>query len=89
MQISLIQDPRADRLRQNEASKLASLQSILCADTEDVATDNYPVGTYIVTQGTLCRVTVPIARGEEIKVGQNVAATSVTAELLAIQENGE
>jgi len=53
---------------------------------DEVATTNHPVGTYLVVGGTLCKVTVPIATGEVIRIGTNVAATTVAAEMLAIAQ---
>lgn len=72
--------PMLQRIREIVASSTAPV-----APTEsDVATDNYPVGTYIMHDGKLCKVIVPIARGEAIVIGTNVTATTVTAEILAI-----
>ena len=49
------------------------------------ATANHAVGTYLVLGGTFCKVTSAIATGEAVAIGTNVAATTVAAELLAIQ----
>lgn len=48
------------------------------------ASANYAVGSYIVHQGTLYKVTSAIASGESIVPGTNVTATTVMAELAAI-----
>ena len=52
---------------------------------QPIATANHAVGTYLVLDGTFCKVTTAIAIGETVAIGTNVAATTVAAELLAIQ----
>lgn len=52
---------------------------------QETATANHAAGTYLVLGGTLCKVTQAIAIGETVAIGTNVAATTVAAELLAIQ----
>lgn len=52
---------------------------------QETATANHAAGTYLVLGGTLCKVTRAIAIGETVAIGTNVAATTVAAELLAIQ----
>lgn len=52
---------------------------------QPIATANHAVGTYLVLGGTFCKVTTAIAIGETVAIGTNVAATTVAAELLAIQ----
>ncbi len=64
----------------------ASSTTPMAPAERDVAVDNHAVGTYLVHDGTLCKVTSPIARGETIAIGTNVAVTTVAAELLAMQE---
>ena len=55
------------------------------APTEgDTAANNYAVGSYLVHDGTLYKVTSAIATGEPIVHGTNVTATTVMAELLAL-----
>jgi hypothetical protein len=55
----------------------------------DTASANYAVGGYLVHDGTLCKVTSAIATGETITLGTNVTATTVMAEILALQTQGE
>ncbi len=50
----------------------------------DTATNNYSVGSYLVQNGKLYKVTSAIATGEPIVPGTNVTATTVMAELLAL-----
>lgn len=50
------------------------------------ASTNYAVGSYLVHDGTLCKVTTAIATGEAITVGTNVTATTVMAELVALTQ---
>lgn len=52
---------------------------------QETATANHAVGTYLVLDGTFCKVTTAIAIGETVAIGTNVAATTVAAEILAIQ----
>ena len=55
------------------------------APTEgDTAAHNYAVGAYLVHNGTLYKVTSAIAVGESITPGTNCTATTVMAELAAI-----
>ena len=49
------------------------------------ATDNHGIGSRIVYNETLYKVTSAIAAGEDIVPGTNVTATTVAAELLATQ----
>lgn len=49
------------------------------------ATTNHAVDTYLVLDGTFCKVTRAIAIGEAVAIGTNVAATTIAAEILAIQ----
>ena len=45
---------------------------------------NHSVGTYLMYDGTLYKVTRAVASGEQITPGTNVTATTVAAELLAL-----
>ena len=49
------------------------------------AESNHSVGELITYEGALYKVTAAIARGESITIGTNVAATTVAAELAALQ----
>lgn len=62
----------------------AALDSIAFRE-QAVATDNHAVGESVILDGTLYKVTVPIVRGESIREGINVTATTVAAEMLALQ----
>lgn len=64
----------------------ASSTTPMAPAESDVAADNHAAGTYLVHDGALCKVTSPIARGETIAIGTNVAVTTVAAELVAMQE---
>lgn len=48
------------------------------------ASANYAVGSYLVMDGTLYRVTAAIATGEAIVPGTNVTATTVMAEIVTL-----
>ena len=73
--------PVLQRVREIAASSTAPVAPAESA----IATDNYAAGTYLVHDGKLCKVTVPIARGETIIIGTNVTETTVASELLAMQ----
>ena len=45
---------------------------------------NYAVGSYLMLDGTFCKVTSAIATGETIAIGTNVVATTVDAELASL-----
>lgn len=49
-----------------------------------IASTNYSLGSLLMLGGTLVKVTTAIATGEAIILGQNVAATTVAAELAAL-----
>ena len=74
--------PVLQRVREIAASSTAPVAPAESA----VATDNHAAGTYLVHDGRLCKVTVPIARGETVIIGTNVTETTVAAEILAMQE---
>ena len=74
--------PMLQRVREIAASSTAPVAPAESA----IATDNYAAWTYLVHDGKLCKVTVPIARGETIVIGSNVTETTVAAEILAMQE---
>lgn len=46
---------------------------------------NYAVGSYLMLDGTFCKVTSAIATGETITIGTNVVATTVDAELASLE----
>ena len=48
------------------------------------ATSNYSVGSFLVYNGTLYKVTRAIAAGEALVVGTNISATTVGAELTSL-----
>lgn len=50
----------------------------------DAASANYAIGSYLVHDGVLYKVTRAIAAGETIKPGTNVTATTVMAEVAAL-----
>lgn len=86
MQISLVQDPRADRLRQNEASKLASLQSILCTEMSDVASRNILTGELFMANGAFYVAIRNIPNGAELIEGSNVMRTNVEEQMNLLRE---
>lgn len=59
-------------------------QSIVAPVEGARASANYSVGSYLVHDGTLYRVTTAIATGETINPGTNCVQTTVMAELLAL-----
>lgn len=59
-------------------------QSIVAPVEGATAIANYSVGSYLVHDGTLYRVTKAIATGETITPGSNVTATTVMAELIRL-----
>lgn len=59
-------------------------QSIVAPVEGARASANYSVGSYLVHDGTLYRVTTAIATGEAINPGSNVTATTVMAELIRL-----
>lgn len=67
----------AESLRDAAASIVAPVENHL-------AQDNYAIGSYLVRDGVLYKVTAAIARNEAIVPGTNVTATTVMAELAAI-----
>lgn len=72
------------------ATQLTDALASSLGDTEQAtATENHAVGSYLTWDGTLWRVTAPIARGERIRDGVNVTPTSVAAELLMMRERNE
>lgn len=87
MQISLVQDPRADRLRQNEASRMASLQAILCGDMPDgIASRNIVTGELFMANGALYSAIRNIPNGADLREGVNVVRTSIEEQLNLLQE---
>lgn len=74
---------------QNLRKKIEGLPwnfSNLIAPTEvtNKATRNYTVGSYLIMNNTLYKVTSAIANGGTITVGTNVTATTIMAEILAL-----
>ena len=59
-------------------------QSIVAPVEGARASANYSVGSYLVHDGTLYRVTTAIATGEAINPGSNVTATTVMAEIIRL-----
>ena len=61
--------------------------STLIADTEKTTTasKNYAVGDYLIYNNQLYKVTSAIASGATITVGTNVTATTIMAEIKALQ----
>ena len=59
-------------------------QSIVAPVEGARASANYSVGSYLVHDGTLYRVTTAIATGEVINPGSNVTATTVMAEIIRL-----
>ena len=74
------------RIEQEMEAAEQRVGSAACfAPTEgDTAANNYAVGSYLVHDGTLYKVTSAIAVGESITPNTNVTATTVMAELAAI-----
>ena len=58
--------------------------SVVAAVENHKASTNYAVGSYLIHDGTLYKVTSAIASGEAITPGTNVTATTVMAELIAL-----
>ena len=80
-------DLRYERERESDMAEIERRmgRAACFAPTEgDTAANNYAVGSYLVHQGTLYKVTSAIASGESIVPGTNVTATTVMAELAAI-----
>lgn len=74
---------------QNLRKKIEGLPwnfSNLIAPTEvtNKATRNYTVGSYLIMNNTLYKVTSAIANGGTITVGSNVTATTIMQEILAL-----
>jgi hypothetical protein len=74
---------------QNLRKKIEGLPwnfSNLIAPTEatNKATRNYTVGSFLIMNNTLYKVTSAIANGGTITVGTNVSATTIMAEILAL-----
>ena len=68
-----------------DADGIADLSLANVAPVENgVAAHNYSVGAYLIHGGTLYKVTSAIAVGESITPGTNCTATTVMAELAAI-----
>ena len=62
------------------------MDALACIATPDgpTATADHAINTYLTMGGTLYKVTSAIASGESIVPGTNVTATTVMAELAAI-----
>lgn len=58
---------------------------IAVTEATNKATRNYSVGDYLVYSNTLYKVTAAIASGGTITVGTNVTATTIMAEIKALQ----
>lgn len=87
MQISLVQDPRAERLRQNDAARMASLQAILCDEMRDgVASRNVLIGELFMANGALYSAIRNIPNGADLVEGVNVVRTNVEEQLNLLQE---
>lgn len=54
-------------------------------ETSTTASQNYEVGSYLIYNNTLYKVTSAIASGGTITIGTNVSATTIMAELRALQ----
>ena len=80
----------ADAYHTRTLSEVAQATSDALASVAPVegatASTNYAQGSYLVHDGKLCKVTSAIASGETIAIGTNVAATTVAAEILALQD---
>ena len=94
LDIRMVGDVRAQKLNEAAVAKAAEAVEALGAltssigDTEqEVAVDNHAVGTYLTMNGTLWRVISGIAKGERIREGVNVVATTVATELVTLQDN--
>ncbi len=48
------------------------------------ASTNYAIGSYLVHNGKLCKVTVAIASGEAVEPGNNCTVTTVMAEMVTL-----
>ena len=69
----------ADGIRDRALSAIAPVEG-------EHASANYAVGSYLVHDGTLCKVTTAIASGEVVAIGTNVTATTVMAEVIALTQ---
>ena len=65
-------------------SLIAAAQSVIAPVENYKASGNYAVGSYLMHQGKLYRVTSAIASGESITPGTNVTQTTVMAELVRL-----
>ena len=84
----LEQDTNKSLTYERDANMVVDRLHGLCANIApvegDKASTNYVVGSYLVHDDKLCKVTSAIGTGETIAIGTNVAATTVAAEILAI-----
>lgn len=93
LDIRMVGDVRAQKLNEVAVARAAEAVEALGAltssigDTEqEVAVDNHAVGSYLTMNGTLWRVISGIAKGERVREGVNVVATTVATELMAVRD---
>jgi hypothetical protein len=75
---------------QNLRSKIEGLptdfSAIICAtEATNTASKNYAVGDYLIYNNTLYKVTTAIATNATLTVGTNITATTIMAEIKALQ----
>jgi len=75
---------------ENLRSKIEGLptdfSAIICAtEATNKASKNYAVGDYLIYNNTLYKVTTAIAADATLTVGTNITATTIMAEIKALQ----
>ncbi len=80
--LSIARLSTADFTARNEIGKLRS--SIADVESSNTATKSHAVGSYLIYNDVLYKVTSAIASGDTIVPGTNVTATTIMQELLAL-----
>lgn len=73
-----------DDLVEKFDGEITTLASSLATVESGAASANYTIGSYLVMENVLYKVTSAIASGESVVPGTNVTATTVMAEILAL-----
>lgn len=84
--IRTVQDLRAEKLRQYDASRQVAYQDVLGASEGDAVTRNVKSGELVVTNSAIYQAIVNIPRGASLVEGMNVVRTNMEAQLNALQE---